>query len=422
MVCAAGTLAVGCAPATQPYRSHLDHILTVTHRSKEVAAPTDLHQHHWRLGQWSLYKLRSGNNIGAEFNFVVAEDACGTWVQHVSESYHSLDEWTFCVRPVAELPNDPEAAFDFVQVAMERIDNGTPTVIDLRHLDAHRRSEIAWIFWSLVPQTIPEIAPPIPQEDVDVPAGHFVQAFHPPTVWLGKEPVRLETWLHPGAQFDGLVKQDALDGSFEKVLLAVGDCGAPSLPMQMLQQNAIVSERSRMPPIAFISAGAGGFGHLTGHGDERPSGAYPWELSSGTRLTTHLDLLLGLSVAGGATYSPDPAVSQDSLLYTGGVRWSPFRERLRDAPQTISNFRALYVQASLGYALLHRDSSTSTHTAARGLGIGAAVGWLPLQAWDWAIGVEVNDLTALYDAGEGVRQGFGFLAVLQLYYPGSQPR
>ena len=413
VVCLAAAT-TGCAHPTVgvAYKARVDGVLAAhQHSSKPVPALTTLDGKPWKVGQWALYKRStSPGDLGYEMISVVATDPCGIWIEIESQGYDDRSQWTLCLRPAAADGHTD----DIVQVAIREGRGRLPEIVDFRTgPSAEHRASLAPVVARLVPPRWPEDGPELAREDLDVPAGHFAGAIRSTERTAGPPSVDETRWAHPDVPFDATVRRKRSDGR-EDVLLAYGDEGARSILPELKAQLRAASEPTPTPGL-FIGFGTGG-GWFSGASGQAGSRVATSAGVIGMRLTAEVDLIAEFGGVYGARYAPDRTLQQATAIGLVGARWSPFRLSHLE-PRWFLGASALYVQADLGYTEFERVSTTEVTTVARGLALGAAVGWLGCQARDWVVGLELSDHLAVFDAGEGVRHSVELTGLLQIYLP-----
>ena len=417
-----GLVAAGCAHSyvNPAYKADVDRVFAAHAGSnRQIAAPATIEPKPWKVGAWALYR-RGGSSVqmgdeGYERISVVAEDPCGTWVLDESHGYYDQHSWMICLRPVAAGPTDASIdPVELVQVAIWESNGGSPWIVDFRNgQNAAYRTVVTAVASRLLPDPGLDRAD-LPREDVDVPAGHFAQAIRTTEMLDPKTQLRFARWSHPDVPFDATVKSSTSDGR-ERVLLAYGDDGATSVVPSLA--SALASAMQPKPtPSSFLGIGFG-FGSLTGHAGEQSSRADKAGVVLGMRVASKLDLIGEVGVVDQADYSPDPLRSLSTFAVLLGVRWAPFRLAHLQPRFGFAGAAAFYAQADLGYTELWRRSMDDVDTLARGLVVGAAVGWIGCQGTVWAIGLELNDHIAFFNSSEGIRHSVGLMGVLQLYLP-----
>ena len=162
----------GCAAqrASAPYQGDIDQVLA---RPASSDRHEPAHDHAWHVGQWVLYGVRLPRVTGYTYAAVVAEDACGVWLQSIVELPTQRTERMICMRADAppESQRDVAAALDRIEVVITRVNGGPPTTVDFRgHAEYSRRPFQDSIAQFLGPMVLASTAE-TQREDVDVPAG-----------------------------------------------------------------------------------------------------------------------------------------------------------------------------------------------------------------------------------------------------------
>jgi hypothetical protein len=413
---ACSLLVAGCAQpfyVRRGYKPDVDRVFATysSPNARVVAAPVALEGRPWKVGAWALYK-RGGTYASPDYGgydkiSVVGEDTCGFWLAVESHGYYDRHRWLLCLRPKA--PDGEADAADLVQIAIWESNGGPPDVFEVHA--SRDREMLRPIITMLLPPHWDDSAK-LAREDVDVPAGHFMQAIRTTEKTDPASPIQEVHWVHPDVPFDGTVRRRADDGR-DYLLLAYGDDGGASVVSELASALARARQPTRSPPF-YASAGFGA-GWFSGHGNEQSSSGADVRTIVGGRLKPKLDLIGEIAVLDAATYSPDPTASQTAFIGQLGVRWAPFRLPYLQPGPSLRGAPALYVQTDLGYTQLLRSTMTEANTVARGFVIGAAVGWLAFQGHDWGLGVELDDHLAFYGSGEGVRNAIGLVFFWQLY-------
>ena len=216
------TVLVGCG-ANAP---NVDEVIASHHHERTIAAPAARTMRPWQVGQWALYKVTSGAEVGTLRRAVVAQDTCGLWIETVAQSHHGRTVMKACYR-AQPTSADPAAAMDALQAVMVR--EGTRTiVVDFRdgknpaskHVMEARLRDSITLAW--------ESPPSEELSTVVVPAGRFEGAAHVISrAWVEQSMHTADAWLHPDVPLGGDVKVTSTDGSTEE-LLDYGLTGAKS--------------------------------------------------------------------------------------------------------------------------------------------------------------------------------------------------
>lgn len=381
-------------------RARVDAVLGAHVVPRHVAAPASLDGKPWRVGQWALY--RTGGAVpGYERIAVVAIDACGMWILDDQDRYQGSRRYLMCFAP-----GRGNAPVDRLRIAILRFGTGAPRVFDFRD-GGHVAGRLA--FAPLVDRLAPPrgIAVSVsPRDDIVVNAGSFAQAVRLTEGGITR-------WIHPAVPLGGIVRSRSAHG-FESVLLAYGERGGeqPSAIAVLAREVARAEAPPRLP--GMYASFAFGMGQLTGHGGEATSAATPLTVTPGATLTRTLDVISEVADIGDAAYTPDPTRSQSALTVLLGTRWWPFRPPWLRTRRLWHPAEGLWLQADAGYAALFRSSEASSTTVARGLGLGAAVGWQYDQLRGFSLGIAFEDQVLVLDHGEGVRHALAGLFDLKL--------
>jgi hypothetical protein len=421
-------IAVGCSAARQNTAT-LAPLEEVAHRrvEREVPASTTLESLPWKVGQWALYRRQAPNRSGEksvtyQTISVLAEDACGIWIKVVQQAGADRSEWTACFRATSDSQSS-RSLLDRLQVVITQRSGHKPIVTDFRAgRDADRRSELAWIAavsrrrsWAGI-----EPVPGPVREDVEVPAGRFRQAVRE-TVGDSQGAMQWSHWYHPDVPFSGVIRTSAVraghtDGGYELILLDYGHehAGSPVLAAATEGTSASEPEVGVTSPV-FMALGIGS-GWLV-DGQQSSHRAMGLGLDWGYRVADTLDVQCGFRGIAHARESSPAGMTYDTLSVLLGMRWSPSR-RARVRPRPLPyGASALYAQAAVGYTQLALDDLDARRVVARGIALGGAVGWLGFRGSDWALGVELSDHLAIYNADQRMRHNIAFGVIAQLYLP-----
>lgn len=416
------TVLLGCGPrattpavprsarATHANDARYAEWLARTHwdEDKQIPAPTRNATLPWRVGQWALYKHVERGEVAFDRITVIAEDRCGVWIQWVRELAAKRVTWTVCYR--LDPRDSSQRLVKSPQIAIRQNENQSVTIFDIgagqwrglhelesevRNIDLFARA------------TIPEAG----ALDATVPAGHFPRA-----AYEGRRDS--EIWSHPEVPIGGLVKRRMRSGEVEDELLLYGNSTpdiADLIEIGALRASASPSRipASPSPPFSrmFMLLGVGD-AYVTDYVAAPSASGYVFAVGNGRELTRDLELLIEFAFVSSGT---------QEVVETGGLaalalRWHLFRPA-RSLEAGSFAPRALYLQAGLGFAWLDRSTPNDADTVAYGATGGGALGWTPVHARDWWLGLELSDRIALYNAGEGMRQNISLAFTVQLYLP-----
>lgn len=137
-----------------------------------------------------------------------------------------------------------------------------------------------------------------------------------------------------------------------------------------------------------------------GFGFGYSNGAATWRLQLGQRLVHGLHLVEEINSLGSSDISAD--TTEELLSFGAGVRWTPFKPRLRRGGFPIApaiDLYAVYFTALVGAGLRDRLTTTtdSTEDLAWSPMASLAVGLLAFQGRDWALGPEFRGQLARFD-------------------------
>lgn len=177
------------------------------------------------VGQWTLYKISDGKSVGYSKHAVVAVGTCGTWI----ESTYVADKWDdrFIIKACfqKQKAGPISDSLDDMQAVMTR--QGTRTlVIDFRNGQNPRTKQLMKMVYANFATLAWQSAPSVEQQEVVIPAGHFVGSQKIVTrVWIEQSLHGAEAWTHSDVPISGAIKVVGNNGS-ESVLLDYGLSGA----------------------------------------------------------------------------------------------------------------------------------------------------------------------------------------------------
>lgn len=176
-------------PAAPPYVSDVDQVLATKPAPREVAAPAALEAQPWKVGQWALYRMTTGDVVGYMRYRAVAQDTCGMWFEQTIADRSSKLVIKLC------LPSPPDlttAAQATVQVNDGPAQPMTPPP---------KNMTLAGTGWTQQAGA--------PREDVTVPAGRFAGTVKTTMTLKG---VATTVWSHPAVPLAATVKAQAANG------------------------------------------------------------------------------------------------------------------------------------------------------------------------------------------------------------------
>jgi hypothetical protein len=180
-------------------------------------------------------------------------------------------------------------------------------------------------------------------------------------------------------------------------------------------QPAVAPRDPAQPVHRFFIIGVG-FGGWSRLSTLPPNGGSAFSFQLGQRLWQGLHLVEQVDVIGPA-FSSDAGLREDHGALLVGIRWTPFHSERRlvpgskPFPNEYLDFLALYARLSLGAGVTERSTPTSHATIWLPTG-SAALGYLPLQGRDWALGYEAR--LALTHFNEGFQRDWDLMIVAQL--------
>jgi len=193
-----------CGPSRAAYQLDVDRVVRTPARAREAPAPATLAPQPWRVGQWTLHRMTSGDELAYERVRIVAQDACGWWIEQVRQSYTERVEVKACYRA----PDGTTPGIDLLQQIVVRRDATDPVTLDFRGgQNADTKQQLAAVLADVTFDA--RSLAGATREDVQVPAGQFRQAAR-----AGDQ------WFHPAVPLGGLVRAQRPAG--EAVLLDYG--------------------------------------------------------------------------------------------------------------------------------------------------------------------------------------------------------
>jgi hypothetical protein len=179
----------------------------------------------WAVGQWTLYKISDGKTVGYSKHAVVAVGSCGTWIENIYVKDKYADRLTLkaCFKELEPGPINDD--LDNIQAVMSR--RGGPTVVvDFRNGKNPRTKELMKQMIASFITLAWQSAPVTEQQELVVPAGHFVGSQKiVTTAWIEQSLHRADVWTHPDVPLGGAIKVVGDTGT-ESVLLDYGLSGA----------------------------------------------------------------------------------------------------------------------------------------------------------------------------------------------------
>lgn len=188
----------------------------------------------WEVGQWALYKVAIGRNVGYIKHSLVAENRCGMWFENlvVMGLYEDHTVFKACLFEEPDLRVDLAKQGDLIRQFMSRrrdqiIAKDFREGQNMRARDNVSRmlegfAILAWRGEAYEGRS-----------EVTVPAGQFAGVVRlPARMFLGDDLTAVMLWYHPEVPFGGTIKAEAYDEDdrlvLEAELLDYGLTGAKS--------------------------------------------------------------------------------------------------------------------------------------------------------------------------------------------------
>jgi len=232
------TVAVsGCTAAIKPaMKQQTDQMLgRYQSGSRVVAAPQAPRMKPWRTGQWVVYRDKDsdGNNRYVK-NSIVAEDACGIWLEQEIQDYYgrTITKTCYSSMPAVLAATEQDVGnriSELMQVIVTKSNDAKPVVMDFRtETGRMQRMLLGSMGMGEFTGSI-RLQTDKPQQDIATTAGEFEKTY----VTEGMTrfgPVRLmsDIWFHPEVPVSGIVRSVTGDGKYTRELLDYGEEGAQS--------------------------------------------------------------------------------------------------------------------------------------------------------------------------------------------------
>jgi hypothetical protein len=197
-----------------------------TSERRVAAAPNDAPRK-WAVGEWTLYKVSNGTTVGYTKHSVVAVSACGTWIESifVADKYDDRLIIKSCFQNLK--PGPLSDGFDDIQAVMMR--HGQRNVVmDFRNGQNPRTKQMMKAEYARFSTLAWQSAPATDEQEIVVPAGHFIGAQKIVTRLLVEQSLHTtQAWIHSAVPMGGTIKVVGDTGE-ESVLLDFGVSGAES--------------------------------------------------------------------------------------------------------------------------------------------------------------------------------------------------
>jgi hypothetical protein len=466
---------IGCSiPKVQP--RDLSDVLSVRPLAKDVpASPVMSPQPQpWKVGQWALYKRILNTQPDYYRESIVAQDACGIWLDEVSESIWQRHEVLTCWREMPQ-PLPPERAVELLQVLIVKYDD---TLVVMRDFRKHPEQRQKWAQfaieranpWFAHAVRCPTlIGRPVQVESSPPGADLYVGNKDCPigkTPWSGALPDDVNTVIvdMPGyATVTKTVDASTLYVALEPLAEPVAPT-RPEIPREDVDvpagkfasayraengyRNRMVWFSPEVPITGEVKAHWDGGGvELISYGQDGapsviPSLAQPLEKPTETR-SGFFELGFGNGELGrsrleedaqgyGAGFTLGIHVPENPLDVVLGWRaavgmpYSPDKTMQQSSTEVLVGVRwrpfrprysrlidltALFLQGMVGYGWLSRDDDSNV---ASGLAASGAIEWLPYAFRHGGFGLELSSTYVRFDELEEGRNQIDGLIVLHL--------
>jgi hypothetical protein len=171
------------------YVSDVDQVLAVKPGPRDVAAPTSLESRPWKVGQWALYRMRTGDVVGYMRYRAVAQDTCGLWFEQTIADRSTKLVIKLCLPSPPDLTTAAQATMQVNDGAAQPLNPPPKNVV------------LAGAGWSQQADA--------PREELTVPAGRFAGTVKTTSMLKG---VATTVWSHPAVPLAGTVKAHAANG------------------------------------------------------------------------------------------------------------------------------------------------------------------------------------------------------------------
>ncbi len=172
------------------YVSDVDQVLAPTPAPREIAAPAaTIEPQAWKVGQWALYRMTTGDVVGYMRYRAVAQDACGLWFEQTIADRSTKLVIKLCLASPPDLGSAAQATVE--------VNGGAPQPLNPPPKDM----TLAGAGWARQADA--------PREDLGVPAGRFAGAVKTTMTLKG---VATTVWSHPAVPLAGTVKVKAANG------------------------------------------------------------------------------------------------------------------------------------------------------------------------------------------------------------------
>ena len=171
------------------YVSDVDGVLAAKPAARDVAAPATLEAQPWKVGQWALYRMTTGDVVGYMRYRAVAQETCGLWFEQTIADRSTKLVIKLCLASPPDLASATQASL--------QVNSGAPQVLNPPPKDM----TLAGAGWAQQADA--------PREELRVPAGHFAGSVKTTMTLKG---VATTVWSHPAVPLAGTVKVQAANG------------------------------------------------------------------------------------------------------------------------------------------------------------------------------------------------------------------
>ncbi len=388
---------------------------------KQVSSAAAMEPKPWRIGQWARFRTtNSGRTVSFEQIRVIADDRSNSCIEWIDDSEAARTTWYICLRWEPNPTNDWQLTQARINTVVRvSSDDPTPRLWDFE--DGQRKSTLQELLRGNTHKLAIHSRQFIPDgmlERVEVPAGDFVES-------IRNSYEAYELWSHPEVPFGGIVKLKTRTGEWERVLLAYGESAATAdttshvTVFSRARETCPANPGACRPAVhAFIALGWG-FAGWNETADVETGGGPSVTLQLGQRLSPGLHLVEELAIA----YGGNELLDESRNAFLLGVRWTPFRLDRRSTsrtraslvvtPSRAADWTAFHLKATVG--ALDRSlfrHATDAQESKWAPAASAAIGWLPVQGADWALGLEYRyELARISDE---LQRGWSLSVLAQL--------
>ena len=190
--------------------------LEIAYTPPETAQPLP-----WAAGQWFTLKVIDEHNEPAFVTYkILGQEDGAWWVEVETDNYQGKS----AIKILMDVPDRTRPDGVNIRKVSIRDQNGNVTEVPEATLSL-TRSAYGWVVDNLIIDWTN-----LPQEDVQVVAGTFQQAFKQrSTVSFMGQTSTSDVWFHPVVPINGMVKSVGVDNPTTMELVAFGTSGAASV-------------------------------------------------------------------------------------------------------------------------------------------------------------------------------------------------